>query len=223
MTRSLPPYAIGFLFCFFLSCRGNSQLIAVEGHFDRLERLTEDTLQTIGFIQEEMNLVADYSRLSQIILLRHGEPALDKKGWRNRKEAIQFVKDYDSVGIYTPAFIPVNLQLGELEVIHTSSIPRSIATAKAVFDHEEIQQPDSLFREFERKIFSFPNVRLPLSWWLNTSRVLWPLNSKNCPWNWAEKTRTSFSQTAITKRCWRRRSNPRLPIRDKSVCAARGF
>ncbi|MEQ8714217.1 MAG: histidine phosphatase family protein [Cyclobacteriaceae bacterium] len=156
-----------------IACTATGQLICVESHFERLERLSKSTPQTIGFIQEDMNLVDDYSKLSQIILLRHGEPALNKTGWRRRKEAIQFVKDYDSVGIYTPEFIPVRLAPDELQVIHTSSIPRSIATAKLVFDQEDIQQPDPLFREFERKVYPFLNIKIPLKWWLNTSRRLW--------------------------------------------------
>ena len=120
-----------------------------------------------------MGLVADYAQLSQIMLLRHGEPALNKKGWRKRKEAIRFIKDYDSVDIYTPEFVPVVIAPDELGVIHTSSIPRSISTAVLVFNREDLQRPDSLFREFERKIFSFPNIKLGLKCWLTTSRVLW--------------------------------------------------
>ncbi|MEM7107686.1 MAG: histidine phosphatase family protein, partial [Bacteroidota bacterium] len=111
--------------------------------------------------------------LSQIILLRHGEPALNKKGSRKRKEAIQFIKEYDSVGIYPPEFIPVVIEPGELSVINTSSIPRSIATAELVFNQKDLQRPDSLFREFERKIFAFPNVKLGLKFWLTGSRILW--------------------------------------------------
>lgn len=175
MVRSIRLGFIAFSFWTCISCTANGQLIGVESHYARLEELSESEPQTIGFIQEEMNLVEDFSQLSQIILIRHGEPALDKEGWRTRKEAKQFVLDYDSVGIYPPSFVPVALEPGELELIHTSSIPRSINTAQLVFKQEEIQRPDSLFREFERKIHSAPNIKLPLSWWLNNSRILWIL------------------------------------------------
>jgi hypothetical protein len=39
------------------------------------------------------------SNRSQIILIRHGEPDLDKKGCRTRDEVIQFMKAYASVGV----------------------------------------------------------------------------------------------------------------------------
>ncbi len=159
----------------------NAQLKAVKHHYDSIQKLHKKDLQTIRFISEEMNLVEDYSKLSQIILLRHGEPALNKKGRRKRKEAMQYILDYDSVGIYAPGFVPVEINSDELKVIHTSSIPRSISTAKLVFDREDLQRPDSLFREFERKIFRFPNMRLGLKFWLTGSRVLWfmGLNKKD--------------------------------------------
>ncbi|MEM1407922.1 MAG: histidine phosphatase family protein [Bacteroidota bacterium] len=150
-----------------------SQTERLEQYYDSLQRKSKKKPETIHFASEQMGLVADYAKLSQIILLRHGEPALDKKGWRKRKEAIRFIKDYDSVGIYPPEFIPVSIDDEELAVIYTSSIPRSISTARLVFNREDLQRPDSLFREFERKIFSFPNIKLGLKFWLTTSRVLW--------------------------------------------------
>lgn len=167
-------YAFVFLLFnigFFLSA--NAQLDKVKQFYKNIEDQAKSENQTIRFVKKEMDLVDDYAKLSQIILLRHGEPALNKKGWRKRKEAIQFILDYDSVGIYPPEFIPVEIEPKELGVIHTSSIPRSISTATLVFDLQKLQQPDSMFREFERKIFSFFNVKLSLKWWLTGSRVMW--------------------------------------------------
>ena len=119
-----------------------------------------------------MNLVEDYSRLSQIVLLRHGEPALDKKRWRKRKEAMAFIQAYDTVGIYQPTSVPLKLDPSDVEIIHTSAINRSFSTAIYLFGEEKLQS-DSLFREFERKIFTFLNIKLPLGWWLTSSRVFW--------------------------------------------------
>lgn len=157
----------------FSSAAVFSQVDQVADFYGQVEKKNKQEHQTITFVSEEMNLVQDYSKLSQIILVRHGEPALNKKGWRKRKEAIQFTKDYDSVGIYPPEFVPVVLQPNEIKVIYTSSIPRSISTAALVLGQKELQYPDSMFREFERKIFSFPNMKLGLKFWLTTSRVLW--------------------------------------------------
>ncbi|WP_185154148.1 histidine phosphatase family protein [Fulvivirga sp. M361] len=141
-------------------------------YYNRLQKESKREPQTIRFVEGSVGLVDDHTKLSQILLLRHGEPALDKKG-RRRQEAIKYIHDYDSVGVYSPGYIPVKLLSDELQVIHTSTIARSISTARLVFNQEDIQRPDALFREFERKIFSFPNIKLPLSWWLTGSRLLW--------------------------------------------------
>lgn len=142
-------------------------------YYDSIKNSAVNTTRSIAFIQEDANLVEEYSKLSQIILIRHGEPALNKKGWRKRSDAMQFIRDYDSVGVYRPNYSPVLMNGRELALINTSSIQRSISTASQVFPDQTNQIPNPLFREFERKIFSFPNIKLPLSWWLTTSRILW--------------------------------------------------
>lgn len=157
--------------CLLTLATAHAQWDHLKDHYEKLEK--DKTPDTLRFIQQEAYGLEDSSELVQIILLRHGEPALHKKGWKTRKEALAFVKAYDSVGIYTPAFTPIILYEGDLTVIHTSSINRSIETATKVCTRADLQRPDSLFREFERKIFSFPNLKLPLKWWLTTSRVLW--------------------------------------------------
>ncbi|MEM6738143.1 MAG: histidine phosphatase family protein [Bacteroidota bacterium] len=151
----------------------SAQLEKVMDHYEVLEKKSKLDPQKIKFINNEMNLVEDYSKLSQIILLRHGEPALHKKGWRKRKEAKEFIRDYDSVGVYPPEYIPLELQYKELQVLYTSSLNRSISTAQQLFEQQDKQMADAQFREFERKIFSFFNIKLPLKWWLTGSRVLW--------------------------------------------------
>lgn len=165
--------------CSFLT--SFAQLEKLETQYQKLEKQAKKTPTTIQFVQKELGLVEDYSRLSQIILLRHGEPALNKKGWRKRIEAIRFIKAYDSVDVYAPNHIPVHLGSEELEIIYTSTLNRSISTAQQVFKRPQDQKADAIFREFERKIFSFPNIKLPLKWWLTGSRLFWfmGLNKKD--------------------------------------------
>lgn len=167
------------LFFVLASFQVFSQLEKVEAHYEQLEK--QDEPVTLSFIQEDSNLVADFSRLSQIILIRHGEPAMKHKGWKKRSEAKQYIKTYDSVGVFSPSFIPLKLQPNELSVIHTSSMQRSVSTAEQVFELDELMKPDPIFREFERKIFLFPNIKLPHGFWMSGSRGLWFLgiNDKN--------------------------------------------
>ena len=152
-------------------CASHAQFEQVEAYYEQLEKQESPT--TIQFVQEEMELLEDYSGLRQIILLRHGEPALDKKGWRKRKEAIGYVIAYDTVGVYPPEYAPLQLGKEEVDVIYTSTLTRSISTAEQLFHRPDSQEAKLLFREFERKIFVFPNIKLPLKWWLTGSRIFW--------------------------------------------------
>ncbi|MEM9024594.1 MAG: hypothetical protein AAGB22_12685, partial [Bacteroidota bacterium] len=104
------------------------QLENVEAHYKRLAN-QGDTGTTIRFVPADSNLVADYGQLAQIVLLRHGEPAIHKEGYRNREGAVKYNRQYDSVGIYPPTFIPLVLAEGEVSVIHTSNLPRAMSTA----------------------------------------------------------------------------------------------
>ncbi len=172
-------YIATLIFCSYFS--SSAQLEAVENFYSRQEGQAKNNPVTIEFVQEESGLVENYSSLRQIVLLRHGEPALDKKGWRKRKEAMNFIIAYDSVEVYQPAYVPVKLIEKDVEVIYTSTLNRSISTAAQVFQRPEDQQAKGLFREFERKIFLFPNIKLPLKWWLTGSRLFWfmGLNKKD--------------------------------------------
>ena len=157
--------------CFSLSA--NAQVDNIKVYYEKLSQNSNGEGTTIQFVKEEMNLVEDFSSLRQIILLRHGEPALNKKGWRTRKEAMEFIVAYDSANIYPPGHIPVQLGENEVDIIFTSTLNRSKSTAQQVFNRPEGQQPQALFREFERRIFAFPNLKLPLKWWLTGSRIFW--------------------------------------------------
>ncbi|MDN5213542.1 histidine phosphatase family protein [Fulvivirgaceae bacterium BMA12] len=111
--------------------------------------------------------------IHQILLIRHGEPDLNKKGWRRRPAAMEYVKAYDSVGV-----IPFNEELHCLEGIKTdkvyhSSLHRARHTAQLLFKNKLQLIEDQRFREFERKVMGFINMKLPLGFWLGASRVLW--------------------------------------------------
>ena len=200
--HQLPRYSLLILVCWlgFIPI-AHAQLEKIENYYHRQQKEAKHGLQSIQFIQQDMELVENYSGLSQIILLRHGEPALDQKGWRSRKQAIKFIQDYDSVEVYPPECASVMLQDQELRIIYTSNINRSISTANQLFGQSEIQHADSLFREFERKIFSFPNIKLPISWWLNISRVLWfmGLNKKGIESFSEAKSRAMIAVQSLEK------------------------
>jgi broad specificity phosphatase PhoE len=115
----------------------------------------------------------DEGQLQQIIIIRHGEPAMNKKGWKNRKEAIRYTEMYDSVGVYYFDEKPVCLRSCDKTLIFTSKLPRAINTAEKTMGDDEQFESLALFNEFERKVITFPNITLPRQFWSITTRAVW--------------------------------------------------
>lgn len=117
--------------------------------------------------------------VKQIILIRHGKPDIQRNGWRTREEAKDFIKAYDSVNV--ESFKPSPLCANEIttEKIYYSNLRRARSTAEQIFEDQNKMIEDARFREFERKIMCFFNIKLPLSFWLITSRGLWILGFNN--------------------------------------------
>ena len=113
------------------------------------------------------------SSVQQIFIFRHGEPAMDKKGWKNRKEAIRYTEMYDSVGVFDFERKPICLREKDINIVYTSKLPRAINTAEKTFDTSMTLEPYALFNEFDRKIIQFPNIKLPVKFWSVTTRIVW--------------------------------------------------
>ncbi|MEM7162661.1 MAG: phosphoglycerate mutase family protein [Bacteroidota bacterium] len=151
----------------------SGQIDGILEYYQELELKHKNNPGAISFIKENQGLIANYDSLYQIILIRHGEPKLDKSGWRSRKGAMSFIQAYDSAGVYAPSFLPVRLEESEVNAIYTSSLNRSISTAEQLYPQFFEKKEKRLFREFERKIVKFYNLKLPLDLWLKASRVFW--------------------------------------------------
>jgi len=135
----------------------------------------------LQFIHQEDLPSSDLENLQQVIIIRHGEPALNKKGWKNRKEAIRFTEMYDSVGVYDFDVKPVCLVDSDVKVVYTSKLPRANNTAQKTVDDEFIIESYGFFNEFQRKVMCFPNIKMPRKFWSITSGMLWIIgfNHKN--------------------------------------------
>ncbi|NNC94902.1 MAG: phosphoglycerate mutase family protein [Chitinophagales bacterium] len=124
--------------------------------------------------QEDIKLgFVDDESIIQIMLIRHGEPDLKKDGWVGRRGAEEYFRDYDSVNIIIPEFLPIHLKPGEVKCVYTSTLPRSSHTAMVLFGEGFDYCPMYMFREFERRVFNFISLRLPLKLWTTISRGLW--------------------------------------------------
>ncbi len=104
---------------------------------------------------------------------------VEKKGFFNSKAASQFISDYDAAKVEEFVFEHHALPAGTFKKVFCSTLVRSQLTARAIFGEEAtlIVQPE--FREFERKIFALPFLRLPVSFWLLSARILWFMGFNN--------------------------------------------
>ena len=121
------------------------------------------------------------SEIQQIALIRHGEPDLNKKGWRNRDEAIQFMQNYDSAIVIPFLKKPINSESILIDSIYHSTFPRAENTAMRAFGDSKNLVGNDDFVEFERKAMKWPNMKMPIKFWTAGSRILWMmgLNDKN--------------------------------------------
>ncbi|MEM1135976.1 MAG: histidine phosphatase family protein [Bacteroidota bacterium] len=170
-----------FILYYYTVLTSFAQVKNIRDYYKNAEKANKTQPFQVSFVQKQMGLVDNHEKLKQIILIRHGEPALKKEGWVKREEAKQFIYAYDTVGIYDSKFKSASITDDEVTVIHTSSLNRARHTAKFLFGEEKNYLNDTLFREFERKIAALPNLKLPLKTWLVTSRILWMMgmNKKN--------------------------------------------
>lgn len=123
-----------------------------------------------------------FNEVSQIILIRHGEPDLEKGGLFNRKESLKYKEDYKISAIRNFDKSPLCLDsLPKMKVFH-SSLRRAEHTAELIFNQAKFQlTPSDDFVEFDRQAVEFINLKLPIRWWNFLSRFLWFLgvNQKN--------------------------------------------
>ncbi len=116
----------------------------------------------------------------KIFLIRHARPLVEKSGYFNTATARQYIADYDTAQVEEFVLQHEAIPYQEIKAVYCSTLIRSQLTAKAIFGEQVHLKVNHNFREFERKIFSLPLLRLPIKLWLLTARILWflGLNSK---------------------------------------------
>lgn len=121
-----------------------------------------------------------HSLPKKVFLIRHARPEVPTKGFFSAAAASQYISDYDAAQVEQFVLEHEAIPYKEIKEVYCSTLIRSQLTAKAIFGEEVLLKVDHNFREFERKIFSLPLLRLPIKLWLVTARVLWflGLNSK---------------------------------------------
>jgi broad specificity phosphatase PhoE len=136
----------------------------------------------------------------QIILIRHGNPEINKNGWFSYKAARNYIKAYDTVGVRPIGKPPVTLVSNEEVKIFSSSLYRAYDTALKVFGNESAINVDSAFIEFQREITPLPLI-LPIKGWTGLSRFFWMigLHSNDIPGFRSEKSRAVMDAGLLEK------------------------
>ncbi len=132
-----------------------------------------DSAKLHFFHETESKLFEEEELPLQIMLVRHGKPELSREDWFTRKEAEAFIRAYDSVGIYHYEGSPLTLESNDVKQFYTSKLRRAIHTAELISEEKVPIVQNELFNEFQRKIISFPNIKMPLGFWLVCSRGFW--------------------------------------------------
>jgi len=116
----------------------------------------------------------------RVFLIRHARPVVSRKGFFSAATARQYIADYDAAEVEEFVLQHEAIPYKEIKVVFCSTLIRSQLTARAIFGEDVTLKTEHHFREFERKIFSLPRLRLPIRFWLVAARVLWFLgfNSK---------------------------------------------
>ena len=142
----------------------------------------------------------------QIILIRHGNPEINKNGWFSYKAARNYIIAYDTVGVKPFSDTPVILDTNEEVKIFSSSLFRAYDTAVKIFGDDYPICVDSIFIEFRREITPLP-LALPIRGWTGISRFFWMigLHSNDIPGFRSEKSRAVMDAGLLEKAAMEKR------------------
>ncbi|GHA53602.1 phosphoglycerate mutase family protein [Pontibacter akesuensis] len=118
-------------------------------------------------------MATDTAKLQQIFLIRHARPTVSRKGLFSASDASTYISDYDTAQVEEFVLQHEAIPYRQIKKVYCSTLVRSQLTARAIFGEEVALVQEPVFREFERRIFSLPLVRLPIKVWLLSARLLW--------------------------------------------------
>ncbi|WP_276496814.1 histidine phosphatase family protein [Pontibacter litorisediminis] len=109
----------------------------------------------------------------RIFLIRHAKPKVDRKGFFDAAAARRYISDYDTAQVEEFVLQHEALPYKQIRKVFCSTLVRSQLTARAIFGDGVELKIDPTFREFERRIFTLPLLRMPIKLWLLSARLLW--------------------------------------------------
>lgn len=115
----------------------------------------------------------------EIILIRHAKVNHVTKGWMSAKKATRYNSAYDTATIcpFLPDTVLAKIPERKSDIIYTSQLSRSIATAYRLYGDSATYFSTPLFNEFELQILWLP-LFLPYKAWTISSRIGWFIGMK---------------------------------------------
>ena len=146
--------------------------------------------QHITFYPSERIQTLHQKSVHQIILIRHGDPEINRNGWFSYKAARKYVVAYDTVGVKPIGYPPVTIGPHQDVLIYCSPLVRAYDTSQKIFGKDMEIKVDSSFIEFQREVIPLPLI-LPIKGWTSLSRFFWilGLHSSDVPSFKSEKSR----------------------------------
>ncbi len=161
------------LLIFSLSGKSQTAIAYLEEAYKKNSLLIKDDC-LLDIIKSESLKNLKGENIQQIILIRHGQPLLEKNGLFTSYMAQEYSRLYDEVEVLDFDKSPICLDGEDIDTILSSNLVRAVNTAEKIIDNRDITlQSEPLFREFEREVFVIPFVQLPLNYWLVLSRLMW--------------------------------------------------
>ncbi|MDD2761219.1 MAG: histidine phosphatase family protein [Methylomonas sp.] len=108
----------------------------------------------------------------QIILIRHGQPAVELSGMARGRDLSAIAKAYDASGIVDRPPPETMAELRHLNCMACSDLPRSVESAHAL-GFAGLPAADRLFREAALPHFARGSIALPVTVWVSVYRLLW--------------------------------------------------
>jgi len=172
----------------------------VKKFYDSFEKSGDTYDPPVRFINASDFPKGNDIELLQIILIRHAEPKIKRKGWTTFYEAVDLRHAYDTVEVYEISKSPVIVRPDEVKNIRCSPLVRARTTAEQLFETGHHIIYDSTFIEFRNEVIPIPWIKLPLKFWLVTSRLFWMagLHSDHVPNLSTEKQRARRGMEKLT-------------------------
>ncbi|WP_020481411.1 histidine phosphatase family protein [Methylomonas sp. MK1] len=108
----------------------------------------------------------------QIILIRHGKPAVELSGMARGRDLPAIAMAYDASGIVDRPPPETLAELRHTNYVACSDLLRSVESAHAL-GFAQLPAADSLFRESPLPHFGSGAIPLPITAWVTVCRLLW--------------------------------------------------